>query len=558
MAKKIDLDRLKEYQTLTNGGIATIETSSSASKAYAIGDYFWFKGKLCKATAAIASGGTITLNTNCVLGQLADDLTSQSEKINVEIQNDLIWLLATISNKGYPTYQVKRLLTGQQIPLCDVSVGDGADIAIHAYDSTMQYLGGWTGWVKSVKKSEILARYSTAKYMRVIFMRTANTNCSYTDIQTYGVKIIGNYANTAIEKNNSDNGITVVTPLEVGGIKADGITVDPPSTTSFSRLRTGGFVALEKGCVYKGTVPKGIKFSVSFYPNYSLQTTRTNYTPWYLNSGIFIATDDYARFTFAKNDTTQNLTIADVNSIELEKVVSSDGYLIDSGFNKVIATTFPIGTLSGVQSFCKYNNKYYSANGTNLYVQAEDFTVESTTALSLGHCNSFQLGHNGKAYASGWDDDTVYVVDLANKTITDTITLPVSGYTTVAVDDINKLMYIFHRTSTPTTEDYYDFVVYDYDNDQVISTKKITKAFAFMQSCDFVDGRIFAINGGGTSETPNGYRVFNTNGDVISEYFFGSYSTTEPEGVYFDRDTHELFISYYSSSSSATLCRVLT
>lgn len=44
---------------------APTEASSTASKPYAVGDYFVYNGKLYITTSAIASGGTITPNTNC-------------------------------------------------------------------------------------------------------------------------------------------------------------------------------------------------------------------------------------------------------------------------------------------------------------------------------------------------------------------------------------------------------------------------------------------------------------------------------------------------------------
>lgn len=75
LSKLVDLERLKEEQGIEHGMIATVESTSTASKAYAIGDRFYFKGKLCICTAPIASGGTITLNTNCKLDVLGDDVS---------------------------------------------------------------------------------------------------------------------------------------------------------------------------------------------------------------------------------------------------------------------------------------------------------------------------------------------------------------------------------------------------------------------------------------------------------------------------------------------------
>lgn len=54
--------------------IAPVETGSTASQAYAVGQQFYLNGSLYKAKAAIAQGATITVGTNC---ELADCVTEQ-------------------------------------------------------------------------------------------------------------------------------------------------------------------------------------------------------------------------------------------------------------------------------------------------------------------------------------------------------------------------------------------------------------------------------------------------------------------------------------------------
>lgn len=220
-------------------------------------------------------------------------------------------------------------------------------------------------------------------------------------------------------------------------------------------------------------------------------------------------------------------------------------YAMGSDFVKKPITLDYLGTLSAWQAFCIYDGYYYSTtNNGYLAKQDSNFNAVRTAQVEMGHGNSIQLGNKGKAYVSGWDDDTVYVVDLASMSLDSTISLPVSGYTTCVVDDINKLMYIFQRESHPSTEENYNFIVYDYDNENIISSKKLNVAFGAMQGCDFIDGKIFVLNGMGTNALPNGYRIYNTNGDVIGEYVIGTYSTLEPEGVFVNRETKEIYISY--------------
>lgn len=241
---------------------------------------------------------------------------------------------------------------------------------------------------------------------------------------------------------------------------------------------------------------------------------------------------------------TYNTIGAHIRSIEdsMNPSVSTD-YAITADFAKRNLKATALGTLTYMQSFCKYGDYYYSIDGTNISKQDSTFAEVSNVALGTGHGNALQLGHNGKAYASGWNDQKVYEVDLATLTITNTYTLPTTGYTTVAVDDVNELMYIFQRDSYPDTEDYYNFIVYDYANEQIISTKKTTVKFCAMQACDFYNGKIIVLNGMG-GNYPNGYRIYNTNGDVIAEYVLGSFASQEPEGICIDRDTQDILISF--------------
>ena len=74
--------------------LATVE-GSTASKAYAKGDFLVFGGRLCKAKTSIASGATLVLDTNIELDSVGDelssltsDLASLTEAISVTASSD--------------------------------------------------------------------------------------------------------------------------------------------------------------------------------------------------------------------------------------------------------------------------------------------------------------------------------------------------------------------------------------------------------------------------------------------------------------------------------------
>lgn len=295
---------------------------------------------------------------------------------------------------------------------------------------------------------------------------------------------------------------------------------------------------------------KTLKLVINHYTSNDYTTSRTNTPGWTTNKANFMIPSgvNYIRILIAYTDDSVIKTTDFIQAVlfrhskdEILKSYSVGADMIRRNINMK-----HLGIIQGLQSFCKYNDKYYStdgAGGGHVFVQDGSFSLESTYTLNVGHGNSFQLGHNGKAYVSGWDDDKVYVVDLATVTIDSVINLPVTGYTTAAVDDLNGLMYIFSRSSYPDTEANYTFTVYDYDNNQVKSTK-ILDSFYAMQSCDFCRGKIFVNYGLGYNK--NGYMVFNTAGDVIGSLNMDALDTYEPQGVFIDRTTDELLISFTS------------
>lgn len=227
------------------------------------------------------------------------------------------------------------------------------------------------------------------------------------------------------------------------------------------------------------------------------------------------------------------------------KSIYTPGYCIGCNLIKqdIKAERIGTGTLKYGQSFLIYNNKFYSTDGENIAVQSADFTLEQDVALSVGHGNAFCLGISNKGYISGWDDNKIYIVNLDTLTIHTVIDLPTTGYTTCAIDEPNGIAYIFQRDTRPNTESKYNVIAYDYVNQNVLYTNETTKAFGAMQACDYYNDKIIVLNGLGTIALPNGYRVYNTQGEILADYVIPDFNAIEPEGVFIDKLTGELYIS---------------
>lgn len=92
--RKVDLTpySLKtELSTAVNNllsQIATIESTTTASKAYSVGDLLIYNGTLYKVTSAISSGGTITISTNVAIATIEDIFKTKVDKVTGKVLSD--------------------------------------------------------------------------------------------------------------------------------------------------------------------------------------------------------------------------------------------------------------------------------------------------------------------------------------------------------------------------------------------------------------------------------------------------------------------------------------
>lgn len=70
--------------------VSNLETTTTASQAYSIGDYIGFNNKICKVTTAISSGDTLTEGTNLSEVSLCQEFSDHmvaSDGVAFTIQN---------------------------------------------------------------------------------------------------------------------------------------------------------------------------------------------------------------------------------------------------------------------------------------------------------------------------------------------------------------------------------------------------------------------------------------------------------------------------------------
>lgn len=400
-----------------------------------------------------------------------------------------------------------------------------------------------------------------AHYCRIAIKRADNSEMSPDDMTAFAVR---HYT-----LNDCVNALPIRADItdwfESGGLY-NGEPVD-----NKGRIRTRDFIPVRGGerCVVRATSI----YNDAFYAVYTyavvdgIKVFQSTIGGGLLGEGFVVpANADHIKIVFGVF-TWKVISVSDFAPVEiaLEGALHEERRIVANGYyngrmvyNDSTERKFRyeyMGNLVNKQSFCKYNGKYYcpSPDGS-LSILNADFSLDRTVSINLGHANGMQRGEvrSNYAYVSGWDDNMVHVVNLDTVEMVREIALPTTGYTTVATDDVNELMYIFQRFSQPNTKEYYNFIVYDYANERILSTRKIALKFAAMQDCMYRRGMIIVTYGVGTAQMPPGAFVCNTAGDILYEISMMHFDGNEPEGVCFDEDAGRLLISIYLNTAKQT------
>lgn len=219
------------------------------------------------------------------------------------------------------------------------------------------------------------------------------------------------------------------------------------------------------------------------------------------------------------------------------------------------------------QGIAVYNNFLFAiynrtdGHGISVYSMTSTKEDGSLTLLlrnpnmEIGHGNAIQFGQilDGEyphLYISGWNDNKVYEYkyDQTGFTLVRTHSLPSNlVYTTVAVNELEKTFYIFNCDVVPEVMYNYDFIKWNYETQTIISQRK-TEPFMTMQDCEFACGVILVAGGYGQTGNPSTCYIYDTDGNRIGSVGLNErLTTTEIEGVSYDRITGELYIgqSYF-------------
>lgn len=129
--------------------IAPVETSTTASQAYAIGEQFILNGTLYTATAAITAGGTITIDGNCTA---SDSVTEQIG----EFHDNKIGSNVTLTD--YNTASNMYIFPSDGY-LSATAATSGASYQIRLYGSNDVLIGSIEG------------RYNSGAFRQLVFVR---------------------------------------------------------------------------------------------------------------------------------------------------------------------------------------------------------------------------------------------------------------------------------------------------------------------------------------------------------------------------------------------------
>lgn len=358
MAKKIDLDGLDHFKSKENASIAGTESTSTASKAYAVGDYFYFKGELVICTSPIAASGTITLNTNCAKQPLADSVTTLKNALSgdesILALDDAVSVGFDASTSGYIKYN-----TGVLTDSSTYNATDYIDITLFSsisykrvgttasnvtsgmafYDSSKTYISGARTALSQDSLGYLSDLYTITVPTNAVYARftTFADTTTYGDFALYGNSVL----NTEIEaiQDSIEDGVGVLRLLQL--LETSGTTVSNIINSS-GNITTGNSRSsweLSNSSYKTMMVTAG---GNSVYVSFLSASTSS------LSSGdaVTFATDETGRHEISASTTELLVIPTDCTYIHISKygtgdLSPTDGYIF--GSNNVIATIIANG-----------------------------------------------------------------------------------------------------------------------------------------------------------------------------------------------------------------------
>lgn len=465
----------------------------------------------------------------------------------------LTWQRATIYEDGHLVESTIRI-TSNKVNLDDTNViwykfytNSGYDFDIHYYDANNVHLGIFpTGWQNTTPVTA--PPYPTgSSYFRVVLRKSDDSEIdtrvsayfhfSYTSALSgiakdanYNPFLIPDMRDGTVSNIYNVNGIATTNIIPVRGNNCfEFYCTRERATGHFYQVRYTLY-DIEEGFTGPSTATNRTLFDqiVNFDGNYCKIIFPSNTKGF----SFHLQEMDEARENYFPLRIGQNIQQGDVYGY-----LSNKGYSIADSSNLTRYVNLDISTkrISNLQAFTIWNGKVYSVvQGTITEQDLNTMDVLRTASIEIGHGNNLQLATNGRAYTSGWDDNKLYLVSLQTLSVTQTFTLPVTGYTTCVVDDDNAVCYILQRNTDPNTEDMYALYRWDMTSDHASLVKNIGM-FSALQAMDFFEGKIIFNHGLGTEASPNMMRIINTAGDTLLKTRL-TFLPGEIEGVYIDRD----------------------
>ena len=396
-----------------------------------------------------SSNLTMDFTNPFTLDEMRQMLREDNQKIDIiedaifiRSSDSPTWYQGTLVSNVYSnggTIATQRIIATLPTPSSmTVTIADGYSCSIHEYSqvfnnpteikSNTSWIANSHGWFTGTLQVTPLEGSKTMVFI------LAKGNRSQAIVPSEGSNFSQNSIfslNAAIETNKENitlindvlygqpgGVVTEEVPLISGGINANGTDL-----TSNSRLRTASYIFVNGD--FTVDITNGIWYNIFFYLQdnaasfvKSLNTNTWSTEPSYSGNWkgyIRIGFRNSENTTISPSDTTVTLTRNTrvpgvVDKVEELTYDGSDSYYWGVDMIKRKCRTTNIGTLKYQQAFCKYDGKYYSTDGSSIAEQDESFTVLRDVSCNVGHGNSLQLVSNGKAWASGWNDQKMYRV----------------------------------------------------------------------------------------------------------------------------------------------------
>lgn len=144
-----------------NSNLATVESGTTASQAYVVGDYLVYNGQLCKVISAIAQGDTLTVGTNIEVTTSGGEFKKINSDLSTKIP-EIVWANPAIQSGTTNSFIIANLFIVNMVYILSSNRPQGTICKFRLNGTDVDIAGRYFGYARNETTGDMYSIYTNS------------------------------------------------------------------------------------------------------------------------------------------------------------------------------------------------------------------------------------------------------------------------------------------------------------------------------------------------------------------------------------------------------------